>query len=615
MSISKKQVDEVVIRFAGDSGDGMQLTGGRFTETTAVVGNDLSTLPDFPAEIRAPAGSLAGVSAFQIKFSSKDIHTPGDVPDVLVAMNPAALKVHQSDVPPGGTIICNSAAFNPRNLKLAGYDSNPLEDKTLDDYFTVYSIDMSRMVSEACKDLDLSPKLVDRSKNFYALGLLFWMYDRPLKSTEDWLAKKFAKKPEIIESNVRALNAGYNYGETTEIFTTRYTVDKANLPPGKYRNVVGNYALSMGLAAAAERSKLELFLGSYPITPASDILHTLSAWKHLGIKTFQAEDEIAGITSALGAAFSGSLAITTTSGPGIALKGEAMGLAVITELPLVVINVQRGGPSTGLPTKTEQSDLMQAMYGRNGEAPMPILASSTPGDCFYVAYEACRIAVKYMTPVMLLTDGYLANGSEPWIVPDIKELPPIDVKFADKSNIVDGQFMPYLRNKDTLARPWAKPGTENLEHRIGGIEKEDVTGNVNYDPENHHFMVKTRALKVQNIANELPPTDVFGEKSGDLLILSWGGTQGACRSATEALVNDGKKVSHIHLRWINPLPNDLGELLIKFKYVLIPEINLGQLIKIIRAEYLIDAIGLNKVKGKPISSAEIQDNVKKILEK
>ena len=615
MSISKKQVDEVVIRFAGDSGDGMQLTGGRFTETTAVVGNDLSTLPDFPAEIRAPAGSLAGVSAFQIKFSSKDIHTPGDVPDVLVAMNPAALKVHQSDVPPGGTIICNSAAFNPRNLKLAGYDSNPLEDKTLDDYFTVYSIDMSRMVSEACKDLDLSPKLVDRSKNFYALGLLFWMYDRPLKSTEDWLAKKFAKKPEIIESNVRALNAGYNYGETTEIFTTRYTVDKANLPPGKYRNVVGNYALSMGLAAAAERSKLELFLGSYPITPASDILHTLSAWKHLGIKTFQAEDEIAGITSALGAAFSGSLAITTTSGPGIALKGEAMGLAVITELPLVVINVQRGGPSTGLPTKTEQSDLMQAMYGRNGEAPMPILASSTPGDCFYVAYEACRIAVKYMTPVMLLTDGYLANGSEPWIVPDIKELPPIDVKFADKSNIVDGQFMPYLRNKDTLARPWAKPGTENLEHRIGGIEKEDVTGNVNYDPENHHFMVKTRALKVQNIANELPPTNVFGEKSGDLLILSWGGTQGACRSATEALVNDGKKVSHIHLRWINPLPNDLGELLIKFKHVLIPEINLGQLIKIIRAEYLIDAIGLNKVKGKPISSAEIQDNVKKILEK
>ena len=615
MSISKKQVDEVVIRFAGDSGDGMQLTGGRFTETTAVVGNDLSTLPDFPAEIRAPAGSLAGVSAFQIKFSSKDIHTPGDVPDVLVAMNPAALKVHQSDVPPGGTIICNSAAFNPRNLKLAGYDSNPLDNKTLDDYFTVYSIDMSRMVSEACKDLDLSPKLVDRSKNFYALGLLFWMYDRPLKSTEDWLAKKFAKKPEIIESNVRALNAGYNYGETTEIFTTRYTVDKANLPPGKYRNVVGNYALSMGLAAAAERSKLELFLGSYPITPASDILHTLSAWKHLGIKTFQAEDEIAGITSALGAAFSGSLAITTTSGPGIALKGEAMGLAVITELPLVVINVQRGGPSTGLPTKTEQSDLMQAMYGRNGEAPMPILASSTPGDCFYVAYEACRIAVKYMTPVMLLTDGYLANGSEPWIVPDIKELPPIDVKFADESNIVDGQFMPYLRNKDTLARPWAKPGTENLEHRIGGIEKEDVTGNVNYDPENHHFMVKTRALKVQNIANELPPTDVFGEKSGDLLILSWGGTQGACRSATEALVNDGKKVSHIHLRWINPLPNDLGELLIKFKHVLIPEINLGQLIKIIRAEYLIDAIGLNKVKGKPISSAEIQDNVKKILEK
>ena len=614
MSSTKKQVDEVVIRFAGDSGDGMQLTGGRFTETTAVVGNDLSTLPDFPAEIRAPAGSLAGVSAFQIKFSSKDIHTPGDVPDVLVAMNPAALKVHQSEVVPGGTIICNSAAFNPRNLKLAGYESNPLEDKTLDDYYTVYSIDMSKMVAAACEDLDLAPKLVDRTKNFYALGLLFWMYDRPLKSTEDWLAKKFAKRPEIIESNTRALNAGYNYGETTEIFTTRYTVDKANLPPGKYRNVVGNYALSMGLAAAAERSKLELFLGSYPITPASDILHTLSAWKHLNIKTFQAEDEIAGITSALGAAFSGSLAITTTSGPGIALKGEAMGLAVITELPLVVINVQRGGPSTGLPTKTEQADLMQAMYGRNGEAPMPILASSTPGDCFYVAYEACRIAIKYMTPVMLLTDGYLANGSEPWIVPEVKDLPPIDVKFADKSNIIDGQYMPYLRDKDTLARPWAIPGTESLEHRIGGIEKEDVTGNVNYDPENHHHMVETRALKVQNIANELDPTEVYGNKSGDLLILSWGGTHGACRSAAEALIKDGKKVSHVHLRWINPLPNDLGEILIKFKNVLVPEINLGQLIKIIRSEFLVDAKGLNRVKGKPISSNEIQEYAKKIME-
>ena len=614
MSSAKKQVDEVVIRFAGDSGDGMQLTGGRFTETTAVVGNDLSTLPDFPAEIRAPAGSLAGVSAFQIKFSNKDIHTPGDVPDVLVAMNPAALKVHQSEVLPGGTIICNSAAFNARNLKLAGYESNPLDDKTLEDYYTLYSIDMSKMVAAACEDLDLAPKLVDRTKNFYALGLLFWMYDRPLKSTEDWLTKKFAKKPEIIESNTRALNAGYNYGETAEIFTTRYTVDKANLPPGKYRNVVGNYALSMGLAAAAERSKLELFLGSYPITPASDILHTLSAWKHLNIKTFQAEDEIAGITSALGAAFSGSLAITTTSGPGIALKGEAMGLAVITELPLVVINVQRGGPSTGLPTKTEQSDLMQAMYGRNGEAPMPILASSTPGDCFYVAYEACRIAIKYMTPVMLLTDGYLANGSEPWIVPKVKDLPPIDVKFADKSNIIDGQYMPYLRDKDTFARPWAIPGTENLEHRIGGIEKEDVTGNVNYDPENHYHMVKTRALKIQKIANEFEPTEIYGDKSGDLLILSWGGTQGACRSAAEALINKGKKVSHVHLRWINPLPNDLGEILIKFKNVLVPEINLGQLIKIIRSEYLVDAKGLNKVKGKPISSAEIQEHATKIME-
>ena len=494
MSHATQQVEEVVIRFAGDSGDGMQLTGGRFTDTTAIVGNDLSTLPDFPAEIRAPAGSLAGVSAFQIKFSSKDIHTPGDTPDVLVAMNPAALQVHQKEVKPGGTIICNANAFTPKNLKLAGYETNPLEDKTLDDYFTVYSIEMGKMVTLACEGLDLSSKIVDRSKNLYALGLLFWIYDRPLQPTKDWLEVKFGKKPELVEANVRSLEAGYNYGDTTEIFTTRYKVDKANLPPGKYRNIMGNNALSMGLAAAAEKSKLGMFFGGYPITPASDILHTLSAWKHLGIKTFQAEDEIAGITSVIGAAFTGSLGVTATSGPGIALKSEAMGLAVIAELPLVVINVQRGGPSTGLPTKTEQSDLLQAMYCRNGEAPLPVLASSTPGDCFFAAYEACRVAVKYMTPVVLLTDGYLANGSEPWQIPALKDLPDFKVKFADKSNISDGQFMAYLRNKDTLARPWAIPGTKGLEHRIGGIEKEDVTGNVNYDPDNHHHMVKTLSL-------------------------------------------------------------------------------------------------------------------------
>jgi|TARA_B110000438_G_scaffold303544_1_gene365533 2-oxoglutarate ferredoxin oxidoreductase subunit alpha len=608
-----EQVDEVVIRFAGDSGDGMQLTGGRFTESTAIIGNDLSTLPDFPAEIRAPAGSLAGVSAFQIKFSSKDIHTPGDKPDVLVAMNPAALKVHQKEVAPGGTIICNANAFTLKNLKFAGYETNPLEDKTLDDYFTLYSVEMGKMVSLANEDLEISSKIIDRTKNFFALGLLFWIYDRPLESTKKWLGVKFAKKPEIVEANIRALDAGYNYGETTEIFTTRYKVDKADLPAGTYRNVVGNYALSMGLAAAAEKSKLGLFYGGYPITPASDILHTLSAWKHLGIKTFQAEDEIAGITSVLGAAFTGDLGITATSGPGIALKGEAMGLAVMAELPIVIINVQRGGPSTGLPTKTEQSDLMQAMYGRNGEAPVPVLASATPGDCFFAAYEACRIAVKYMTPVILLTDGYLANGSEPWQVPKVDDLPDFDVSFADESNLADGQFLSYSRDKKTLARPWAIPGTPGLEHRIGGIETEDLTGNVSYDPDNHHYMVETRAKKIDAITNEIASSEIFGSKSGDLLILSWGGTKGACRSATEALKADGKKVGHLHLRWINPFPKDLGEKLIKFKNILIPEINYGQLIKLIRAEFLVDAQGLNQVRGKPISSADIQEASNKLI--
>ena len=613
MSKTTQKVDEVVIRFAGDSGDGMQLTGGRFTETTAIVGNDLSTLPDFPAEIRAPAGSLAGVSAFQIKFSSKDIHTPGDAPDVLVAMNPAALKVHQQELAPGGTIICNANAFSPKNLKLAGYEANPLEDGSLDDYYTVYDVEMSNMVKRACEDMKLPPKTVDRTKNFFALGLLFWIYDRPMQLTKNWLKVKFAKRPELVEANARAMDAGYNYGDTTEIFTTRYTVDKASLPAGTYRNVVGNYALSLGLAAAAEKSGLGLYYGGYPITPASDILHTLSAWKHLGIKTFQAEDEIAGVSSAIGAAFAGNLGVTATSGPGIALKGEALGLAVMAELPVVVVNVQRGGPSTGLPTKTEQSDLLQALYGRNGEAPIPVITSATPGDCFFVAYEACRIAVKYMTPVILLTDGYLANGSEPWQVPKIDDLPPFDVTFADKSKIADGQFMPYLRDKDTMARPWAIPGTEGLEHRIGGLEKEDVTGNVSYDPDNHHHMVETRALKVKNIANEFEPTEIFGKKSGDLLLLSWGGTKGSCRSAAESLQDEKKKVSHVHLRWVNPLPNDLGEILIKFKNILIPEINYGQLIKIIRSEFLVDAKGLNLVRGKPISSADIQETAKDLI--
>ena len=608
-----KTIDEAVIRFAGDSGDGMQLTGGRFTETTAIVGNDLSTLPDFPAEIRAPAGSLAGVSAFQLKFSSKDIHTPGDKPDVLVAMNPAALKVHQKDLIPGGTIIINTDAFVKKNLNFAGYESHPVEDGSLDDYFTVIPIEMNKMVTAACDGLDLSGKLVLRTKNFFALGVLFYMYDRPLDATESWLKKKFAGKDAIIEANTRSMHAGYNYADTTELFTTRYKVEKASLPPGTYRNINGNLATSLGLLAASEKSGLDIFLGSYPITPASDILHTLSAWKHFGVKTFQAEDEIAGVTSAIGAAYSGNLAITTTSGPGIALKGEAIGLAIMTELPLVVINVQRGGPSTGLPTKTEQSDLNQALYGRNGEAPMPVIAAATPGDCFYAAYEACKVAIRHMTPVMLLTDGYLANGSEPWNIPEVKELEPIKVDFADKPN-ADGDFLPYMRDEKTLARPWAIPGTPELEHRVGGIETAENTGHVSYDPENHHRMVTLRQEKVERVKDDLPKTDIYGENAGDLLILSWGGTYGACRSATETLQDEGKKVSHVHLRWISPLPKDLGEILIHFKNILIPEINLGQLLRLIRSEYLVDAKGLNLVRGRPIGAATIVETVNKTLE-
>ena len=607
-----KTIDEAVIRFAGDSGDGMQLTGGRFTETTAIVGNDLSTLPDFPAEIRAPAGSLAGVSAFQLKFSSRDIHTPGDKPDVLVAMNPAALKVHQKDIIPGGTIIINTDAFSKKNLNFAGYETNPVEDGSLDDYFNVILIEMNKMVTAACEGLDLSGKLVLRTKNFFALGVLFYMYDRPLDATEAWLKKKFFGKDAIIEANTRSMHAGYNYADTTEIFQTRFKVEKASLPSGVYRNINGNYATSLGLLAASEKSGLDLFLGSYPITPASDILHTLSSWKNFGVKTFQAEDEIAGVTSAIGAAYTGNLAVTTTSGPGIALKGEAIGLAIMTELPLVVINVQRGGPSTGLPTKTEQSDLNQALYGRNGEAPMPVIAAATPGDCFYAAYEACKAAVKHMTPVMLLSDGYLANGSEPWKIPQVDNLENFDVKFAEMPN-ADGDFLPYLRDENTLARPWAVPGTARLEHRVGGIETAENTGHVSYDPENHHRMVTLRQEKVNRIQNDIPETKVFGESNGDLLILSWGGTFGACRSASETLQDDGYKVSHVHLRWISPLPKDLGEILIHFNHVLIPEINLGQLLRLIRSEYLVDAKGLNLVRGRPIGSATIIETIKQTL--
>ena len=607
-----KTIDEAVIRFAGDSGDGMQLTGGRFTETTAIVGNDLSTLPDFPAEIRAPAGSLAGVSAFQIKFSSKDIHTPGVNPDVLVAMNPAALKVHQKEIIPGGTLIINTDAFTKKNLKFAGYESNPIEDGSLDDYFTLIPVEMNKMVTAACVGLDMSPKLVGRTKNLFALGILFYMYDRPLDATEAWLKKKFKGKDAIIEANTRALNAGYNYGDTTELFMTRYKVEKANLPSGTYRNMNGNLATSLGLLAASQRSGLKLFYGGYPITPASDILHTLAIWKHFGVQTFQAEDEIAGVAAVIGAAFTGKLAVTATSGPGIALKGESLGLGIITELPLVVINVQRGGPSTGLPTKTEQSDLNQALYGRNGEAPMPVVAPATPGDCFYAAYEACRIALKFMTPVMLLSDGYLANGSEPWKIPNVDDLEDIDVKFAHENNS-ENDFLPYLRDEDTLSRPWAIPGTPGLEHRLGGIEKAENTGHVSYDPENHHRMVGLRQEKVNRIQHDIAPLEVFGEDHGDMLVVSWGGTYGACRSAVETLNEEGKKVSHVHLRWINPLPKDLGEIIIGFKNVLVPEINLGQLLRLVRSEYLVDAQGLNLVRGRPIGASTIVETVNKTL--
>ena len=607
-----KTIDDAVIRFAGDSGDGMQLTGGRFTETTAVVGNDLSTLPDFPAEIRAPAGSLAGVSAFQIHFSSKDIHTPGDSPDVLVAMNPAALKVHQAEIVPGGTIILNTDAFSKKNLNFAGYESNPIEDGTLDDYFTLIPIEMNKLVTAACEGLNMSRKFVGRTKNFFALGVLYYMYDRPLDATEKWLEKKFAGKDVIIEANKRAMNAGYNYADTTELFTTRFKVEKAVLPKGTYRNINGNYATSLGLLAASEKSGLKLFYGGYPITPASDILHTLAAWKHFGVQTFQAEDEIAGITSIIGAAFTGNLSVTATSGPGIALKGEAMGLAVMTELPMVIINVQRGGPSTGLPTKTEQADLNQALYGRNGEAPIPIIAASTPGDCFYAAYEAARIAVKYMTPVVLLSDGYLANGSEPWKIPNVKDLDPIEVKFA-KNSKSKNVFLPYERDEETLSRPWAIPGTPGLEHRVGGLEKAENTGHVSYDPDNHQRMVELRQEKVNRIQNDIAKTEVFGDNNGDVLIISWGGTYGSCRSAVETLHEEGKSVAHAHLRWISPLPKDLGEIIIKFKNVLVPEINMGQLIKLIRSEYLVDAKGLNQVTGRPISVTRIIENVNQLI--
>ncbi len=604
-----KSLDEVTIRFAGDSGDGMQLTGTQFTNTSAIMGNDLSTLPDYPAEIRAPQGTLFGVSGFQIHFGSTEINTPGDQCDVLVAMNAAALKVNLRGLVDGGAIIVNTDGFNDKNLKLAGYASNPLTDNSLAKY-PIYQADITKLTSLALADMNLPTKIVDRTKNFFALGMMYWMYNRSIDNTVAWIKSKFKNKPDIVEANTRVLKAGWNFAETTEIFNVRYDVKAASLPSGKYRNITGNTAVALGLVVAASKAKLDLFLGSYPITPASDILHELAMYKEYGVKTFQAEDEIAAITSAIGASFGGALAVTTTSGPGIALKTEAIGLAVMVELPLLIINIQRGGPSTGLPTKTEQADLLQALYGRNGEAPVPVIASATPSDCFDTIFEAARIALKFMTPVIMLSDGYLGNGSEPWKLPNLADIPDISTTFRTDPN----NYLPYLRNETTLAREWAIPGTPGLEHRIGGLEKQDKTGNVNYEPENHDKMVHLRAEKVERIANDIPPAVVEGDEKGDLLVVGWGGTYGAIRSAVEAKRAQGKSVSHLHIKYLNPLQKNLGEILYNFKHVLVPEINLGQLIKVLRAKYLVPAVGLNKVQGLPFKSSEIEERIDEILE-
>ncbi len=605
-----EELDSVVIRFAGDSGDGMQLTGGQFTENTAIVGNDLTTLPDYPAEIRAPAGSLFGVSSFQLKFSNDEVHTPMGDPDVLVAMNPAALKVHLSSLSKGGTLIVNTANFTPKNLKMAEYEDDPLEDQSILDAYRVLKIDMTQMVYNTLEDMGLPSKTMARSTNMFALGFLYWLYDRDMQSSLDHFKKKFKNKPEIIEANTRALKAGFYYGETIEAVKTTYRVAKAKFEKGTYRNIMGNHALSLGLLAASEKSGLNLFFGGYPITPASDILHYLSNYKNFGVKTFQAEDEIAGICSVLGASFCGDLAVTASSGPGIALKGEAMGLGVITELPLVVINIQRGGPSTGLPTKTEQSDLNQAMFGRNGEAPMPIVAAQSPSDCFYAAFEACKIALEYMIPVVLLSDGYIANGSEPWKIPSMDDLPDICPRKVNNKE----KFMPYNHDNDKLSRPWAIPGTPGFEHRIGGLEKSDNTGHVSYDKDNHSHMVNLRKKKVDVIADSFGSIDIYGEEKGDVLVLGWGGTYGAIKSAVKKAQNENKAVSQIHIRNISPLPSDLKEKISNFKSVLIPELNLGQLNKVIRSEYLVDTVPLNKVEGQPFTPSEIYSKISDLLE-
>ena len=618
MNNKQEVLSDVVIKFAGDSGDGMQLTGSQFTNNTAMLGIDLATFPDFPAEIRAPIGTLPGVSGYQLRFSSDRVFTPGDACDVLVAMNAAALKTNLNGLKPGGRIIANEDGFDAKNLRLANYPEgvNPLEDNSLGNY-EVIRMDVTKMTREALKDITMGVKEKDRAKNMFVLGFLYWMYNRDMETTIGFIKEKFGKKPEIFESNVKALQAGYNYGDTTETFTTRYSVAKAKMDPGTYRSIMGNQAVSYGLIAASEKSGLQLFLGSYPITPASDILHELSRYKDFGIKTFQAEDEIAAITSAIGASYGGSLAVTTSSGPGIALKGEAMGLAVMLEIPLIIINIQRGGPSTGLPTKTEQSDLMQAYYGRNGECPMPIISASTPSDCFSAVYEAVRISVQHMTPVMFLSDGYIANGAEPWKFPVAADLPEIKTQFASQNfaEIMDkdGKFQPYKRD-DKLVRPWAIPGTPGLEHRVGGLEKADITGNISYEPENHQHMVKTRQAKVDMIANYIPDQHLdSGADKGKVLVLGWGSTYGAIKSACTELQKEGHAVSHAHLRYIRPFPKNLGEILKNFDTVLVPEINNGQLVKIIRDVYFVDAKPYNKIMGIPITKGELITEIKNLL--
>jgi 2-oxoglutarate ferredoxin oxidoreductase subunit alpha len=604
------QIDNVTIRFCGDSGDGMQLAGTQFTNTSALFGNDVSTLPDFPAEIRAPAGSLAGVSGFQVHFSSQNIHTPGDKVHTLVAMNPAALKTNLADLVDNGFLVVNQDAFTKGNLKKAGYEKSPLEDGSLSGY-QVFEIPIDSINKRAVEETGMTGRDANRSRNFVALGLVYWLYDRSMDATIDWVKVKFGKKPEVAEANIAALKAGFYYGETVEAFPVSYKVPKAKLAPGKYRKISGNEATAIGLTAAAALAKKTLFYGTYPITPASDILHMLARYKNYGVKTFQAEDEIAAITSTIGAAFAGAFAVTGTSGPGVALKGEAMGLAVMLELPLVVVNVQRGGPSTGLPTKTEQADLMQAIYGRNGECPMPVIAARSPGDCFYMALEAFRIATEYMTPVMLLTDGYLANGAEPWAIPDIDKLPKFDIKHP-QPGANGAEYEPYARD-DKLSRPWAIPGTPKLQHRIGGLEKEHITGDVNYDPENHQFMVDLRAKKVANVADSLPPVEIEGDsEGGDLLVIGWGGTYGAIKTAVDRSRDKGLSVSNVHLNYLFPMQRDLGDVLGRFKKVLVPELNLGQLRTLLQANYLIESIGMNKVQGKPFLVSELCERIEAI---